>query len=422
MQPIFDNVDIKNQLIKGLQCAQYTIEVAVAWFTDSSLFYLILEAVRRGVKVCIILHRDDVNQRVRFYWDDFTNSGGVLYWHAPLTGTMHHKFCVVDGETCFFGTYNWTIAAASLNRESLLVIRDEQIALSFRKEFGKLLVDPFTVIHSGVDYLMNIKYFDNQKETTKSASEIFRHHIIEMAFIEGGLFEMGHVFTEKDDPNQIVQQCTIDSFYLAHKQVTFEEYDLFCEAVNKPLVKDEGWGRHQRPIINVDWYTSIEYCNWKSESENLYPVYQIKKDVTDLNNKTSYDSKKWAVTFNRNANGYRLPSEAEWRYAARERGQNVKFGNGKDIANTGEINFDGSGSLISLPGENRGKTVPVGSLNCPNLLGLHDMSGNVWEWCWDWLGDYSTFSQTNPVGANSGFARVICGGSWNLYALAAHVA
>jgi len=114
----------------------------------------------------------------------------------------------------------------------------------------------------------------------------------------------------------------------------------------------------------------------------------------------------------------RLPTEAEWEYAAREGGKAVLFGNGKIVADPSEINFNASNShkqAYSVAGEDREKTVPVGSLQSPNALGLHDMSGNVWEWCSDWYGsDYYTYSPTsNPSGPTYGPLRVMRGGSWS---------
>ena len=115
---------------------------------------------------------------------------------------------------------------------------------------------------------------------------------------------------------------------------------------------------------------------------------------------------------------YRLPTEAEWEYAARGGGQNVLFGNGKNIADPNEMNFDARDSykvIYSLSGTYRQKTVPVGSLNAPNALGLYDMSGNVWEWCSDWKDTYSSTAQTNPQGPSNGSHRVMRGGSWYGY-------
>ena len=112
---------------------------------------------------------------------------------------------------------------------------------------------------------------------------------------------------------------------------------------------------------------------------------------------------------------YRLPTEAEWEYAAREGGKAVLFGNGKNILDPAEANFDASAEYkkpYSVVGEYRGKTTPVGSFR-PNALGLYDMAGNVEEWCSDWKGTYPSEAQTNPQGPSSGSYRVLRGGSWD---------
>jgi formylglycine-generating enzyme required for sulfatase activity len=113
--------------------------------------------------------------------------------------------------------------------------------------------------------------------------------------------------------------------------------------------------------------------------------------------------------------GYRLPTEAEWEYAARERGRKVRFGNGQDIARPSEMNFnaaDGEFAFVEK-GEFRKKTIPVGSFR-PNNLGLYDMSGNVWEWCSDFVGRYSKQAQTNPYQQKGmmGPRRAARGGPW----------
>ncbi len=221
-----------------------------------------------------------------------------------------------------------------------------------------------------------------------------------MVFIKGGTYDMGDVMGYKESDDETVHHVTLSDFYIGRHAVTFAEYDAFCEATKREKPSDQGWGRENRPVINVSWYDVVEYCNWLSEQQGLTKVYEI-------NGK--------AIAPNWTANGYRLPTEAEWEYAARDGGKKVRFGNGKDVIDPNDINFDASESYkkpYSVVGEYRQQTVPVGSLNSPNALGLHDMSGNVREWCWDWYGDYLTAEQTNPRGADMGTNRVHRGGSW----------
>ncbi len=226
----------------------------------------------------------------------------------------------------------------------------------------------------------------------------------DFVLVKGGNFQMGDQFGDGGTDEKPVHSVTVSDFYMGIYEVTFEEFDAFCAATGKTKPSDEDWGRGKRPIINVNWYDAIAYCNWRSKKEGLQEVYTTNGNEVKAN---------WA------ANGYRLPTEAEWEYAARSQGKKVRFGNGQDIARASEINFNASASYkkdYSETGTYRGKTVEVGSLNSPNALGLHDMSGNVWEWCWDWYGDTyygESANSSNPRGPASGNYRVVRGGSWN---------
>jgi|APTNR8051073442_1049403.scaffolds.fasta_scaffold00323_12 formylglycine-generating enzyme required for sulfatase activity len=218
--------------------------------------------------------------------------------------------------------------------------------------------------------------------------------------IIGGTFRMGDLFDEGESDEKPVREVTLSDFYLSPYEVTFDEYDAFCTATGITKPSDQNWGREKRPAINVSWNDAVAYCNWLSGQRGLQKVYTINGAEVSAN---------W------NANGYRLPTEAEWEYAARQGGKKVRFGNGKDMADPTAINFDGSAGGkkdYSIAGEYRAKTVPVGSLNSPNAIGLHDMSGNVWEWCWDWFGTYPSSAENNPKGPDSGSLRVVRGGSW----------
>jgi formylglycine-generating enzyme required for sulfatase activity len=202
--------------------------------------------------------------------------------------------------------------------------------------------------------------------------------------IAGGLFTMGSPASEVDRySNEVQHQVTISTpFYISKYEVTQKEW-IEVMGSNPSYFKGDN-----QPVEQVSWYDAVAYCNARSVKEGLTPAYT----VSGTN-----------VTWNRNANGYRLPTEAEWEYAA-------KGGSG-----AGYLIYAGSNSVDSVGWywDNSGsKTHPVGT-KAANGLGLYDMSGNVWEWCWDWFGSYSTSSQTDPLGASSGSYRVYRGGSWN---------
>ena len=208
--------------------------------------------------------------------------------------------------------------------------------------------------------------------------------------VAGGTFQMGSTDSEAYSDESPVHSVTVDSFYMAETEVTFDQYDAYCTATGISKPDDRGWGRGSRPAIYVSWYDAVKYCNWLSEQEGLTLAYEI--------NGTS-------VSWNQSANGYRLPTEAEWEYAARGGAQSngYKYAGSNDVDEVGWY-WDNSGS----------KTHPVKGKKA-NELGLYDMSGNVWEWCWDWYGStyYSSSPGANPTGPSSGSGRVGRGGSWN---------
>ena len=197
--------------------------------------------------------------------------------------------------------------------------------------------------------------------------------------VQGGTFTMGSPRSEPGRSSDEVQhQVTVSSFYMGKYEVTQKEYQEVMGS-NPSYFKGDNL-----PVENVSWYDAVEYCNKRSVKEGLTSAYTING---------SY------VSWNRNANGYRLPTEAEWEYACRA-GTTTPYYTGNSVGGAGWYK-DNSG----------GQTHPVGEKR-PNPWGLYDMHGNVWEWCWDWYGSYSAGAQTDPVGASSGSLRVFRGGSW----------
>ena len=223
--------------------------------------------------------------------------------------------------------------------------------------------------------------------------------------IKGGIFTMGSLANEVDRSSDEAQhQVTISSFYMGKYEVTQKEYKEIIGINPSYFIGDN------LPVEQVSWYDAIEYCNKRSQKEGLTPAYAIDKSRNDPNNKNNTDSLKWIVTLNHSANGYRLPTEAEWEYACRA-GTTTPLWTGSNIT-TDQENYDGNYPYNNNEkGEYRKKTTPVGSFKA-NPWGLYDINGNVAEWCWDWYGTYSKRTQNDPVGAVFGVYRVFRGGCW----------
>ena len=217
----------------------------------------------------------------------------------------------------------------------------------------------------------------------------------EFVLIQGGTFDMGSPASENRRGNDESQHTvTVSSFYMGTREVTQESYGKLMNSMPSQFKGDN------LPVENVSWYDAVTYCNARSAAENLMPAYIISDNG---GNRT--------VTWNREANGYRLPTEAEWEYACRA-GTTTPFSTGENVT-VDQANYYGTYPYDGYPsGRYRGRTVPAGSF-LPNPWGLYDMHGNVWEWCWDWYGAYDEHTVENPSGAEAGNYRVNRGGGWN---------
>lgn len=216
----------------------------------------------------------------------------------------------------------------------------------------------------------------SSKETiTEPKSDTEIKPIIEWVDIPSGTFIMGSPLDEPERGYEPQCQVTLSAFKMSKYLITFEQFDLFCEATYRLKPIDEGWdetrGRGKRPVVYISWFDALEFAEWM---------------------------------------GCRLPSGAEWEYACRA-GTTTPFYTGENLT-TSEANYNGNHPYNNnKKGENRKIALPVGSFP-PNSWGLYDMHGNVWECCNDWCGEHPTTPQINPQGPSTGKYRMIRGGSF----------
>ena len=209
-----------------------------------------------------------------------------------------------------------------------------------------------------------------KKSSGRSQSSILQDLVNNMVRVAGGTFTMGATSEQGSDAyddEKPAHQVTLSSFSIGKYEVTQEEWEAVMGS------NPSNFKGAKRPVEQVSW----DDCQ---------------KFIRKLN----------ALTGKR----FRLPTEAEWEYAARggNRSQGYKYAGGNSI-----------GSVAWYEGNSNNETHPVGKKQS-NELGLYDMAGNVGEWCQDWNGRYSSSSQTNPTGTTSGSDRVYRGGSWGFYA------
>jgi formylglycine-generating enzyme required for sulfatase activity len=306
---------------------------------------------------------------------------------------------------------------------------------------------------------------------TNTKSEDFREP--ELIYVKGGRFSMGDVFAEGAGNELPVHEVELSGFYLGKHEITVAEFSTFvsetdyqtsaespidkaaqashlAQASTRKMSPDEsrrlkekmleyGGTAYWDPIgcvwtgyrDDIDWRNpgfaqsddepvlcvspddARHYCNWLSVKLGLPAAYDLETgQFLDESGQPTQDITR--------VRGFRLPTEAEWEYAAREGGKKVRFGNGKNIANADEINFRADAGDYSYlkKGGYRSKTVSVGSFE-PNSLDLHDMSGNAWEWAGD-CNPYGIEILMNPcLPENDTYA--LRGGRWGGDAFEARV-
>lgn len=255
-----------------------------------------------------------------------------------------------------------------------------------------LYQQPLSLTHSGRQRIKARAFLQNWNPSPIGYNEYYINHPVqEMKFVEGGTFDNGS------------SEIQLSSFYMdTHEVIQGEYFDVMGADPDYVEISKDLY-----PVYYVSWFDAIEYCNKRSLLDHLSPCYSYLNLGVNPTNWTSGWNSSGAnhtnISCNWQANGYRLPTEMEWMFAAR--GGNLSQ----------EYQYSGSDSVyvVAWYAGNSGYSVHRVGTKTANELGIYDLSGNLWEWCWDIFAPYPAGNQSNPHGSASGNMRVLRGGAWN---------
>ncbi|MDD2229282.1 MAG: SUMF1/EgtB/PvdO family nonheme iron enzyme [Candidatus Cloacimonetes bacterium] len=246
----------------------------------------------------------------------------------------------------------------------------------------------YSFLGNNISLSTTAKKGEEEAESTQPPNPFQLQIVPGMIYVEGGIFNMGSYYLDifNGRGEKPLHQVTVSSFYIGKYEVTQKEW---VEVMGTNPSKFKG---DNLPVERVSWDDAVEYCNKRSLKENLSPCYIVKKKITICD---------WT------ASGYRLPTEAEWEFAAR--GGNKS----KNLEYEGSHNSNSGASWAWYDKNSDNKTHVVGTTRA-NELGIFDMFGNVYELSWDIYGIYPSEAQTNPHKDTGRSYRVVRGGSWNV--------
>ena len=382
--------------------AIYNLQVAAPTFSPGAGFYTNAQNVTLSCATA--------GSTIRYTLDGSEPSSSSTLYEAPIqvsnNTTIKAKAFKPNWTASETGSaeYGIMVASPSVSPVSGTYLQSQQITMSCVTENSTIryttdgseptasstLYSSPILLPSGA---INLKVKAFRQDWSPSATVSSNYVIISdnMIFVEGGNFSNG------------TSSVTLSGFYLDRHEVTQGDYALIMGATPNTSF---GSGSNY-PVYGVSWFKAIEYCNRKSIREGLTPCYAYNGE-TNPNlwpmGWNSVSSNHTNITCDWSANGYRLPTEMEWMFAAR--GGNLSS------------NYQYSGHNLPDPvswhsGNSNNSTWPVGE-KVANELGFKDMSGNAYEWVWDIHGIYPSGSQFNPTGPATGTQRVRRGGSWNM--------
>ncbi len=355
--------------------------------------------------------------------NDYSNGWALLYngptnaltfCHYPESGDVSNHVTILADVS----SDTWYHVAVSYDQPDLMCYIDGSLVAQFTMSSPIGANTEPLEIGGSVDYnqyfagvlddiqLFNGSLSESEIQTLYSEGGWTNVPNSDMILIPSGSFQMGNTLGGGESDELPVHNVQLDAFFIGEYEVSQQEW-VSIMGNNPASVYGVG---DFYPIYNINWYAILKYCNLCSLNDNLTPVYSI-NGTTDPSSwgsvPTSSNSTWDAVTCNWNANGYRLPTEAEWEYAAR------------GAQNTPDYIYAGSNSIGEVAwytGNSGNLTHPAGDDLNPVMYSeggaVYNLSGNIWEWCWDWYGAYSSEQQDNPTGPINGSGRIHRGGAF----------